>query len=205
MEPTWLRWQLIPGVRSLSGAAKMNLSASKRPTGITITAWLWIVMGILMVPTGLMGGFAYSTMQHMGPPPTVPPDMPPGFALMTGMFRYFGFLLIAQTVVAILAIWGGIALLKLKAWARTTIEVLSWLTLLYCLGFGIFWIYLWISMTGQMPKGGAPVDTNMFQIMGAVMGLVITAVFAVPLWIMIRYLRGAEVRTAIQMAQPPNA
>lgn len=39
----------------------------KRPTGITITAWLWIVMGGLMIMGSLMGGFAYMMISKAGP------------------------------------------------------------------------------------------------------------------------------------------
>ena len=84
-------------------------------------------------------------------------------------------------------------------------EVLSWLAFLYTVGFGIFWVYMWVSMTGQVPTHGAPINAQSFQLMGAVMGVIVIAVFAVPLWIMIRYLRGAEVRAAIASAHRPNA
>jgi TRAP-type C4-dicarboxylate transport system permease small subunit len=178
----------------------MDQMITRRPTGITITAWLWIVMGVLMALSGLMGVFAYSMMQQMGSPP-MPSDAPAGYVPMNKMFQYFGALLVAQTVAAILAVSAGIALLYLKAWARTTLEILSWLAFLYCVGFGIFWVYTWISMTGHAPTGETPFDTSTFQIMGAVMGLVVILVFAAPLWIMIRYLRGNEVRTAISSAK----
>lgn len=179
---------------------------SKRPTGITITGWLWIATGGLMTLSGVMAGFAYSTMGRMGPPPTVPADMPSGFVVMNSIFQYFGLLIVVQLIVAALAVWSGIGLLRLKAWARTIIEVLSWLALAYCVGFGIFWVYSWIAMTGHMPpNSSAPVDANAFQWLGAAMGVVVTAVFAVPLLIMIRYLRGTEARAATQRPAQAHA
>ncbi len=131
--------------------------------------------------------------------------MPAGFAMMNSIFQYFGVLLLLQGIVAVVAIWAGVSLLRLKQWARTTIEVLSWVAFLYTVGFGIFWVYMWVPMTGQVPTHGAPVNAESFQLMGAVMGVIVTAVFAVPLWIMIRYLRGAEVRAAIASAHQTNA
>jgi hypothetical protein len=175
----------------------MDIPVVKRPTGITITAWLWIAMGGLMILGAVMGGFAYTMMGKMGPPPQPSTEMPSGFAVMYSISQYFGVLLLLQSIVAVVAIGAGVSFLRLKQWARTTLEVLSWLAFLYTVGFGIFWVYMWISMTGQTPTRGAPADPVSFQLMGAVMGVIVTAVFAVPLWIMIRYLRGAEVRTAI--------
>lgn len=185
--------------------ANANAQGLKRPTGITITAWLWIVSGGLMALSGLMAGLAFSFMRQMGPPPTVPADADPGFQILAVIFDHFEILLALQMVAAALAIWSGIALLKLKAWARTAIEVLSWLALVYCIGLGIFQVYLWISMTGQAPRAGAPIDMDLFQFAGAAIAVVVIAVFAVPLWIMIRYLRGAEVHAAIARTQETDA
>lgn len=182
----------------------MNLAAVKRPTGITITAWLWIVMGGLMIFSAVMGGFAYTMMGNMSPPPSSSSKMPAEFAVMNSIFQYFGVLLLLQGIAAVVAIWAGVSLLRLKQWARTAIEVLSWIAFLYTVGFGIFWIYMWVSMTGHVPAGAA-VNVGSFQVMGAITGVIVTAVFAVPLWMMIRYLRGVEARTAIANAHQLNA
>lgn len=177
----------------------------KRPTGVTVTAWLWIVSGALMAVSGLMGAFAYSALQRVETYPGFPANASSGLGVATTMLEYFDLLLVAQTMVAILALWAGIALLQLKAWARTTIEALSWLGLLYCLGFGVAWIYLWVSMTSRMPRGQIPVDPATLEMIGAVAGVVITALFAIPLYLMIRYLRGTEVRAAVAKAPGSNA
>jgi hypothetical protein len=149
-----------------------------------------------MVLSSVMGGFAYSIMQQMKGP-SAPPNMPAEFALMNIVFQNLGTLLVLQSIVAILAVGAGTALLRLKAWARMTLEVLSWLALAYCVGFGIYWMYIWFSMARHTPDGGVGRIADIFQFMGALMGAVVIAVFAVPLWIMIRYLRGSEVRAAI--------
>ena len=103
-------------------------------------------------------------------------------------------LLAVQCAIAVIAIWAGIDLLRLKAWARSAIETLCWLGVVWTVGFGIYWVYMWISMTGQTPSGAVPPGGDSFQVMGAVMGVVGMLMFAVPLGIMIRYLRGSEVR-----------
>ena len=174
-----------------------NRPAAARPTGLTITAWLWIVMGVLMLFSGLMGAIAYFTIGHMGPLPEAPPDAPAVFGVMTSLFEYFGLLVLAQAAVAIVAVSAGIALLQLRAWARMAIEVLSWLAFAYFVGFGVLWLVMWLAMTGDMPHGGEHMGAGMIQVLGAAMGVVVTALFAVPLAIMIRYLRGAEARNAV--------
>lgn len=168
----------------------MNEQRVARPTGITVTAWVWIGGGVLMLLSAAMAGLSYSMSVHMGPPDAK--GFPPEFALMNLLFRNFAVLIVLQCVVALVAIWAGVDLLRLKAWARSAVEVLSWLGLVWTVGFGAYWVYMWLSMTGQAPAGA-----DMFQMMGAAMGVVVTFAFAVPLVIMIRYLRGHEARQAV--------
>ena len=149
-----------------------------------------------MLFSAVMGGFAYSMMREVGTPTAADGNAPPGFGLMYLMFENFSVLLVVQCVVAVVAIWAGIDLLRLKAWARLAIEVLCWLAVLWTVGFGIYWIHMWISMTGQAPISAGPAGSHAFQVMGVVMDVVATLVFAIPLGIMIRYLRSREARSA---------
>ncbi len=71
-----------------------------RPTGITVTAWLWIATGGLMILSGAMAAIGYFAMGQIGPPPELPAGMPPGFAVMTTIFRHFGVLILLQSIVA---------------------------------------------------------------------------------------------------------
>lgn len=182
----------------------MTANASTRPTGLTITAWVWIALGVFMILAAVMGGLAYSTMRQMEP--GIPgPGMPREFALMTFVFQNFGVLLVLQFAIAVIAISAGVALLRLRGWGRGAIEALSWLAVVYTVGFGVYWVYMWTSMTGSMPQAAGSGSGDTFQVMGAVMGIVGTAVFAVPLGIMIWYLRSTEVRQAISRANTASA
>jgi len=61
----------------------------------------------------------------------------------------------------------------------------------------VFWVINWVSMSsGHGPRG--------FDIMGAVMGVVITGIYGVPLGIMLKYLRGPKVKNAINGNAEPN-
>jgi hypothetical protein len=172
---------------------------SERPTGVSIVAWLWIGNGALMLFSGVMGGFAYFMMQRMTPD-FVLPHAPPGMSLMTFVFEHFGALLVVQFMVAILAILAGIHLLRLRPWARTAIEILSWLGMIYLVVFGISWIQGMAGVAEHVPAGAASPSAEMLQLLGTVIGVVMTAIFAVPLAIMIWYLRKPGVRAAIRDA-----
>ena len=172
-----------------------------RPTGVSVISWVWIVLGGFMGFSAIMALLASSFMPQVPSSAEFDSQMPASFGLMMSVFRYFDLIALLQLAVAVLAVVAGTQLLKLRSWARTTLEALSWLSLLYVISFGVFWSLMWLTMTGQLPPGDAPFDPRLFQVFGLVMGAFITLVFAVPLVIMIRYLRGTVVRDAVQRAR----
>jgi len=103
-----------------------------------------------------------------------------------------------QIVIAITAIISGIKLLSLHSWARTAIEILTWLGLIYILSFGVYWMYMWISLTSQIPQDQMSTDLNTFKYFGLAMGIVVNLIFGVPLIIMIVKLKGSVVKNAVQ-------
>jgi tellurite resistance protein TehA-like permease len=102
----------------------------------------------------------------------------------------FPVLALLQAGFGLFGLWSGIHFLKLEPWSRTALEVLTWVLLVFVVAFGIFWLFMWIWMARNAPSLA-------FTVMGAVMGTCITALYAVPLGIMLKYLRGEKVRNAM--------
>ena len=108
-------------------------------------------------------------------------------------FKIFPLLAVIQIGAGIVGLISGINFLKLKSWSRTVLEILTWLLLIYCIGFGIFWAFSWISHNIEESPSG-------FTIIGVVMGVMIICIYGVPLFIMLKYLRGNKVKTAMEKA-----
>ena len=164
----------------------------KRPTCVTVIGWAWIVVGVLMGLSAMMG--LLLTIASGG----MPEASQAGARGMPDLWRLLPLLVICQMGVAVLGVVSGINFLKLRRWSRCVLEVLSWLLLLFIVGFGVFWLSSWLSAS----TGGAP---PVFALVGAAMGVVITGVYAVPLAIMLKYLRGPKVRSAMIGAAGPSA
>jgi sterol desaturase/sphingolipid hydroxylase (fatty acid hydroxylase superfamily) len=96
-----------------------------------------------------------------------------------------------QLPVGALGLMAGISFLKRRRWSRGVLELLTWLVLVFVVSLGAYFLAVWTSMflQGQGPSGFWP--------LGAVMGVVITAVCALPLGIMLKHLRGERVKTAM--------
>ena len=156
----------------------------KRPTCITVIGWAWIIIGGLMCLSAIMALFSSVMIGQMShADPETQRNMPT-------IFKYFPLLAIVQICVTSAGLVSGISFLKLKSWSRNVLEILSWVLLLFIAGFGIFWVFNWISATsGNGPQG--------FGIMGTVMGVIFIGIYGVPLGIMVRYLRGDKVKNAI--------
>ena len=103
-----------------------------------------------------------------------------------GHLRYFDTLAILQILFALFIIIACIQFLKLHAWARAALEGISWLGLVFVAGFGIFWI---AESTADPPP--------IFGLIGIVMGATIVAIWAVPLVVIIKFLRSIRIREAV--------
>jgi hypothetical protein len=160
----------------------------KRPTCVTVIGWAWSILGGLMCLSAIFALFG-SLMMGEGVE---------GHGDVSFIFRIFPVLAIVQMGVGVLGLVAGINFLKLRAWSRPVLEVLTWLMLVFVVGFMVFWVFNWLSITSE----GAP---SGFSIMGGAMGVVITGIYGVPLGIMLRYLRGDKVRSAMQGSAEASA
>jgi hypothetical protein len=177
----------------------MSAIQKKRPTAITVIGWIFIAVAVLMIFSGGMGFVAFTFMQHMkGERPPIPEGAPFQFGVMDVVFQHFGIIALAQVALAAFIIIASIQFLRLRRWARTALEVIAWLGLVYIVGFGIFWVTSWISITSGIPvTEGAPGPPPLFGLFGAVMGSMVALVWAVPLVVIIAFLRGKMIREAV--------
>jgi lysylphosphatidylglycerol synthetase-like protein (DUF2156 family) len=180
------------------------MSPGKRPTAVSVIAWTWIITGGFAVFSGIMSLLMFAAMPTLQSELSHAPGMSQGVGLMTSMFRYFGWLVAVQLVLAAVAIVAGIQFLRLRSWARAALEILSWVSLIYVVGFGLFWLSTWSTMTGQFSQQDVQFDTGTLRIVGLAVGAVITLAFAIPLGIMIKYLRGKVVREAMLRDASPT-
>lgn len=151
----------------------------KRPTCVSVIGWAWIVIGGMMCVGALLGIAAVTLMS----------DLPPPEPFLT---KIFPFLAIAQVGLGATALIAGINFLKLKAWARPILEGFTWFLLSYVVVLLV--VMQVLSITMELAPN-EPVGTKWLM---RVMSLVICGMYSVPLVIMLRYLRGEKVRSALR-------
>lgn len=165
----------------------------KRPTCVTVIGWAWIIIGGLMCLSSVMGLFSFFMIDQISQThATAHQEIP-------AILKIFPLLAIVQIFIGGLGFFSGINFLKLKIWSRNVLEILTWLILIFLVGFMVYWVFNWLSMSaGHGPKN--------FAVGGAIMGIVVTGIYAVPLGIIVKFLRGDKIKNAMSgIAEPGTA
>ena len=169
-------------------------TSGSAPTVLKVIAWTWILSAFLVGADEVLGALVSRLLAQ---PDAQALGLPPALASMAASATSFDAMDAAQLVLAVLGLWAGIALLRLRAWARTTIEVLTWLTLAYTVERGVVWAWTFKTTSAELARDtGLDVDPEMLQDVGVVTVVVLTLAIAVPFALMIHYLRSPQARAA---------
>ena len=178
--------------------ASMNPSIV-RPAGIAAIAWLWIVGGILLLIGAFLTWAVLSLFGSSLPASVSFGGIPVEIEAMNALQSHGGVLVWTQAGFGALSIYAGAQFLKRRAWARTVIEALTWVSLAYVLVNGVYFLYTWEAIATDLSKQ-LMMDSGALRIVGYVTMVTLTTVFAVPLGVMLKYLRSPVVRRAIAAA-----
>lgn len=126
-------------------------------------------------------------------------QMPSGASGSFSMFRYFGVWIALKVLLGVFVIAAAIQFLRLRAWARSTLEVVSWLGLVYVLATGIMSVVAWGKMSGTVTLPASDNFPSAFGAMGLLFSVVTMVLFAVPLIVVIWYLRGETIKEAMRL------
>lgn len=176
------------------------MEKSDRPASVSVVSWIWITSGIFTVVSGVLGIELMSGLPERMPRTGLPQQVTAAVAVMTDLSPYLIWLTLVQMAASVFAVIAGVYYLKLRAWARGTLELLTWLSLAVLISLMFFWLPMWMMASGQfLPQDGS-VDVERVKVVGAILGAAVVVVAAVPLAMMIRSLRSKAVREAIRHA-----
>ena len=152
----------------------------RRPVSVTTIGWFWKFTGILYCLGGLTSTFAVMNPAML----ELLDETRPGAA---SLWR-IGLILLSFSGGFVW--YSAVGFLKLRAWARTSIEIISWLALATFVGLGVYLI----TLLNHQPE-------VFFAGWGAPVGPVMSAICAtgvVVLIAMIGLLRGTTIREAVR-------
>ena len=168
--------------------------------------WCWLAIGGMMFLSGGMALLVSTIMDRTvsgGFPPRAD-KFPPQFAPMFVIFQHFGIFASIQLVVAAFIFFTATQFMARREWARHILLVFSILGLTYVIGFGIFWIHMWTSVTETATASAPNKVPAGFATIGLVGGIVNMVLFSVPPILSIIALRGKTVRDEFALDREPE-
>jgi len=172
------------------------VTEKKKTASIAVIAWSYILLALFVILFSVLSVFGSQYVNEQIE--TMPDEILESFPGMGFIMQHSGFLLILQTICAIFMLVAGIEFLRLRAWARTAVEILSWLCIVFVVIIVLFFIMTWLNITSQMMafegNGGA---SSALSVLGIGVGIILMVIFIIPLLIIIRALRGKAVRDAV--------
>ncbi len=173
------------------------MEASQRPKSIPVIAWSWIIGGVLMLFLGIVTLAAVPRMSELMSQVGEQRHMSATLGIRMAVSNYILMLTLVQSALSVAAIIAGVYFIKLRAWARGMLELLTWLTLFSVVATGFFWVPLWMAASNDLLPRDGTVDIHKFKMIGAAAGGIVVIITAIPLVAMIRALRGKAVRQAM--------
>jgi hypothetical protein len=175
----------------MSSAATIPPPA-ERPAAVTVIGWVWIVYGILKLVGGVwaLAAWRFGGLRDVFAGPGFPTALPT--RILQNAFGHLALGLAAQVVFAGSVVIAAAALLRLRSWARSAIEVLCWFSLCYVVAFTLGWIWLWRRVSVGAPR------PDSFRFIGLTVAIGAAIVLGLAFISMIRALRGDDVRRAFR-------
>jgi hypothetical protein len=167
----------------------------KKTASIAVIAWSYILLALFVI---LVSGLSICGSQYINQQiETMPNEILESLPGMGFVMQYSGPLLILQTIVALFMLIAGIEFLRLRAWARTAVEILSWLCIVFAVVIALFFIMTWTNIVSQMMAFEENGTSSTLNILGIGVGIILMVIFVIPLLMIVRALRGKAVRDAV--------
>jgi len=176
-----------------------GIPKAEKPTAVKVIGWLFIAFAAFMVYSAVTYFIIFTVSLQM-----IMQQIPTKAAHKAVAFGYSVIIALLQVAFGTFVIFAGVQFLKLRAWARTALEAVSWLGLLCFVSLYIMWLINMSENSKVVPEivqGSAQAKfwaQARFLLNGSAVGLVWLSVFAVPTIIVIKVLRGKPIRDAVR-------
>ena len=152
----------------------MKQFIEKRPTAVSVIGWFWIIVG------GFLALASISAVQQGSPDESLLNELAKGSPLLAMEERHYILKAFFMFAVGDVGVIFGICFLRLYAWARTALEVVSWLCIaLFTANVILAFFFMGVSF------------------LTAIIFIAGSAFFWAPLGLVIYFLRSRKVREAV--------
>ena len=167
---------------------------TERPRSVTVLGWLWLVVAVFGLGKALVNLAVWKVLE-----PAAPSlfgnlaDRVPRLPFLRPLLSHLTLVISAQALWWAAVVVAAIGLLRLRRWARVTIQGVCWALLAYILGFAVFWATLWPEVPVRGASAASPATFRAGEFAGL---LAVSAFVGAALITMIVLLRSRKVREA---------
>lgn len=168
-----------------------------KPVAVKLLGWLFILVAVFMLLTGgaAIGSVLIAGTSGRNEIEAAFEGAPAMYNVAAGFARYFVAAAALQTVLALLVFFAAVEFMRLRAWARSALEVFSWFSVLFVVSMGVMWVRSWFAMASQMPPSlSAPLSPAAFAFAGALLWGALILVVAACGFFVLRALRSKTVK-----------
>ncbi len=183
-----------------AGTDSMAEHTAKRPAAITIIGLSFLSPAILIILYGSVSIVGLRWLQRaVNTDLYVPPEeFPPVLTVIFNNSEAFQLVTILHIGLAVLLLAVAISFLRLKAWARLALEVVSWVGLFYTGLQAIVWPFIWSALFAGV-KFPQPTSSaiGLYGPFSLIAGIVLLAATIISMIVVIRHLRSTPIRNAM--------
>ncbi len=166
-------------------------STAKKPLSVKIIGGIFIGISVLMglaVIRELVASGSYQAVSGVD----LPTFVPGAFRTILDYYQdHYVLFTVGQVLLSAVMLVAGTQLLRLRSWARATLEVIAWLGMLYIALVEIFYLGSWVGfMTGPAVEGLSRFAATVI-IIGIMFGV---SLWALILYTILKFLRSEELR-----------
>jgi hypothetical protein len=165
----------------------------ERPPAVTAIGWIWLAASALRVLQSVLGYALWRAGgMEKGLPDFLVARLPHTPYDVNAFVRGLGLAIIVQGLIAVAVGFAAWNLLRLRSWARTAIEAVSWVAIFLWLGIGAVLIASLNPRIGAALSLGPPPGSREGTLLAASLGLLVAGLLGVE----IHFLRRPDIRAA---------
>lgn len=177
----------------------MAVNDKKRPASAKVVGWVFIFLAGYNILCGIGGFLSVSSSEDYGDRVMLflesmeNPALGPNIIAFT--IKNFRILCVFLIAFGIFCFFIGIQLLRMRHWARLAAEAASWASLFLFGGGGVTWLAaIVLLMFSDYKLGDSSNFPIVLMIIFAIFGLIILGIYATPIIIILKILRGKPMK-----------
>jgi len=171
---------------------------ARTPVSVSLVAYGFIGLGLISIISSCASFFTVPLMKKLLTDIAADYNQPMlDLTPALDMMRYAPLMAACSIILGVFTIYTSLAFIRLRSWARLTLEIISWIGLVLSILIAVLFVFSYINSGPMLVLFDDPVFARMLNIM-IILCMAIALFFIVPNFLLVVYLRSKKVRQAMR-------